>query len=114
MLRSLLIAALAATALAGCSRDGALNCEPADRYATARSAPPVRVPDDLSVPDESASLRLPPAAVADSAAVRCLETPPDFFENRRVGAPDAAEPDTSPAPQAEPEVATDPERQISN
>jgi hypothetical protein len=41
----------------------------------------VQIPDDLSPPDESDALRLPPAAGASSPTVagECLEAPPSFF-----------------------------------
>jgi len=108
MLRKALIGAVVAGALAGCSRDNELRCEPAERYSGAQSVPPVRVPEDLTVPDETDSLRLPPPATqASSAAGRCLESPPDFFENRGAEEPEA------PAPAA-PDPEEDPERRIDN
>jgi uncharacterized lipoprotein len=113
MLRCLIAGALAASALSGCSGESTLNCETSERYAAARSVPPVRVPDDLSVPDETDSLRLPPAPAADGAGERCLETPPDFFEDRRLGAPDSAASEEEEA-ETEPAAASDPDRQISN
>lgn len=89
MLRSFVLAgALAASLSAGCSRDKetTLVCETTDRYRAARSVPAVRVPDDLSVPDESDSLRLPPdPGAVFAAAGRCLEAPPAFFEAGRPG-----------------------------
>ncbi len=107
MLQRLLIGAIVAAALAGCSGDNELRCETPDRYAGARSVPPVRVPDGLTVPDETNSLRLPPQPTgADSAAARCLEAPPDFFENRNVGG--------APEPAPAPDVTEDPERRIDN
>lgn len=72
-------------AAAGCSRMETGPCEPDARYSTARSAPPVQIPDDLSPPDESDALRLPPdAADGDSVtAGDCLEAPPSFFGESR-------------------------------
>jgi hypothetical protein len=114
MLRLLIAGALIASVLFGCSGETTLNCEPSERYAGARSVPPVRVPEDLSVPDEAESLRLPPAPDRGvNAGERCLESPPDFFEERRPGEREPAEPAPAQrAPAAEPEL--DPEREISN
>ena len=61
-------------------------CEPDARYSAARSAPPVQIPDDLSPPDESDALRLPPDsgdAGAQPTAGDCLEAPPSFFGESR-------------------------------
>ena len=71
---------LAAAILGGCSRDHMLRCEPSGRYARASSAVPVRVPDDLTPPDETDALQLPStdAATAANAEKPCLETPPTF------------------------------------
>src|SRR5690606_35879281 len=52
-----LVASLAV--LGGCSRQPTSTCEPAARYSTAGSAPPMQIPDDLSPPDEADALRLP-------------------------------------------------------
>lgn len=73
-------------AAAGCSRTETGPCEPEPRYSTARSAPPVQIPDDLSPPDESGALRLPPGASTAGGSVTagdCLETPPSFFGESR-------------------------------
>jgi uncharacterized lipoprotein len=73
-----------ATALAGCSRDPGLRCEDPALYASSVTIPPIRVPDDLTVPDESDSLSIPDVSEAETPAVplpeECLEAPPDFFE----------------------------------
>ena len=73
------------TAIAGCSRQQTTPCEPDARYATARSALPVQIPDDLSPPNESDALRLPPDLGSSGAvaAGECLETPPPFFGDSR-------------------------------
>ena len=72
-------------AVAGCSRQQAAPCEPEARYSTARSAPPVQIPDDLSPPNESDALRLPPDLTGATAlrAGECLEAPPSFFGDSR-------------------------------
>jgi uncharacterized lipoprotein len=69
---------VAAAIFGGCSRDHALRCEPSDRYARAGSTAPVRVPDDLTPPDETDALQLPTADAAPAADAEkpCLETPP--------------------------------------
>jgi hypothetical protein len=73
-------------AIAGCSRQPTTECEPDSRYATARSAPPVQIPDDLSPPNEADALRLPPPAAAASASAPgggCLHEPPPFSGDSR-------------------------------
>lgn len=72
-------------AITGCSRGETLPCQPEVRYATARSAPPVQIPDDLSPPDESDAIRLPTEAAPGGAikAGDCLETPPPFSGDSR-------------------------------
>ena len=66
---------------AGC---GATRCEKPDRYAGSGELPPVQVPDDLTPPDESRSLRIPQMADKERRSVSrrgpCLESPPDYFE----------------------------------
>jgi uncharacterized lipoprotein len=82
-----LIVGLAASA--GCSRQEVAPCQPEERYSTARSAQPVQIPDDLSPPNESDAIRLPPLTVVSGPIVAgaCLETPPPFSaESRSVGA----------------------------
>ena len=72
-------------AITGCSRGETLPCQPEVRYATARSAPPVQIPDDLSPPDESDAIRLP-ADVAPAGTItagECLEAPPPFSGDSR-------------------------------
>jgi uncharacterized lipoprotein len=81
-----LIVGLAAST--GCSRQEVGPCEPEARYSTARSAPPVQIPDDLSPPNESDALRLPPLTVVSGPIVAgaCLEAPPPFSAESSVGA----------------------------
>jgi hypothetical protein len=111
----------------GCGRENTVACDATDRYAAASSAPPVRIPDDLSPPDESDSLRLPPETGATTAALTrpCLETPPGFFAEGAPGGTRLGNPPGTPAPAAAPAPpsaapappATPPandERQISN
>lgn len=72
-------------AVAGCSRQQIGPCDPEARYSTARSAQPVQIPDDLSPPNESDALRLPPdlTGAALTTAGECLEEPPSFFGDSR-------------------------------
>jgi uncharacterized lipoprotein len=72
-------------ALAACSGKTELVCGREARYREAVSLPTLRIPDDLSVPDESDSLRIPgpvaaaPAATAgEEAEPVCLEESPAF------------------------------------
>ena len=99
--------------LAGCSRQPTSTCEPAGRYSTADSAPPVQVPDDLSPPNESDALRLPPAGGAGGTAIdRCLESPPPFSDTqRRDRASESAAPLEVPATEPQP---VDDDRVIEN
>jgi hypothetical protein len=113
MWRSLCAGVMLTACLTGCSGENDLRCESTDRYATATSAPPVQIPDDLSPPDETNSLRLPPASTPENAPgtrERCLETPPDYFEQRPGQRSDAAAPQEGRAPSTAPQ----PEREISN
>lgn len=87
--------------LAGCSRQPTSNCEPVERYSTASSSPPMRIPDDLSPPNEADALRLPPGPGGSVApSDRCLESPPPFSGASRLGrerAAEAAAPADAPA-----------------
>jgi uncharacterized lipoprotein len=67
--------------IAGCSSDEGLRCEDVSQYAGSVSVPPLRVPDDLTVPDESDSLLIPDSPAGEvGAATECLETPPSYYE----------------------------------
>ncbi|MBN1240929.1 MAG: hypothetical protein JXB36_20690 [Gammaproteobacteria bacterium] len=79
---------LAAAMLTACSGERGLACESGERYETAVSVAPIRVPDDLSLPDETEALRVPFPSSGNDAPPEgeCLESPPDFFEEG-VGAP---------------------------
>ena len=95
------IAALAA--IAGCSRQETVACEPDARYTTARSAPPVQIPDDLSPPNEDDALRLPPdgGAVAQAAGGSASSRRPrsSATRGRFNAAPTPEEPEPAPAEQ---------------
>lgn len=93
MLKVMWVAALAGAALfiAGCAGESGLGCGDGNLYANSRSDAPLRVPDDLSVPDESDSLSVPssrPSNTPPPADGRCLETPPPFSDRT---SPDASE-----------------------
>lgn len=76
-----LIGCVTLAALTGCSHEEGLKCEDQSRYATSVSVPPIRVPDDLTVPDESDSLLIPDSAPEETAVpTECLETPPQYDE----------------------------------
>jgi len=89
-MREGLPAALLCVAIcAGCAGDRGVRCGGSERYQGADSVAPIRVPDDLSLPDESEALSipLPPSNVPerDVAAQGCLESPPDFYEEGELG-----------------------------
>jgi uncharacterized lipoprotein len=84
MFKPSLIGVMAALILiAGCAGERGLGCGDAERYANSRSDAPLRVPDDLSLPDETDSLSVPSARGRNSTPSengRCLETPPPFSD----------------------------------
>ena len=86
--KRLLTGILTIWCLGGCSGGMGLRCEDPTRYTGSGESPPVRIPDDLSPPDESQALRIPAPLEGDVEQVRssgpCLESPPDFYE---AGAP---------------------------
>jgi hypothetical protein len=70
--------------LTGCFGGRGISCEDQQRYRGSVSAAPLRIPDDLSPPDDSQALVIPPGPytaldTAPAASDRCLETPPRFF-----------------------------------
>jgi hypothetical protein len=78
--------------VSGCARDFGELCEDPSRYAGGREIPPVQVPDDLSVPDETQALRVPrvaessPSQPSPSGRGSCLESPPSYFDGSAEGA----------------------------
>lgn len=82
---SVLLLALAAAALSACSRERELRCSTDSAYLSARSVEQLRIPEDLSVPDETDALRIPvpaaPGAPDEDEPDRCLEASPAFSEN---------------------------------
>lgn len=108
---------VALAVVVGCSREQTVACTPDARYSTARSAPPVQVPDDLSPPNESDALRLPPdvGPAAAATAGGCLDTPPGFFgDSRPFLRGEATEQAVSPPPEPSDAPASDGERVIDN
>ncbi len=91
--RRTLVPALGAVAavcvVTACSGRDELRCEDQGEYAASTSAPPVRVPEGLSVPEAADALTIPPAgsaARADEGDTQgCLERPPDYFEGGEPG-----------------------------
>lgn len=66
--------------LGACSRGETVNCPGGTGYLSAESAEGLRVPDDLSVPDETDALRIPgqmPAPEREDGA-ECLQYSPAF------------------------------------
>jgi uncharacterized lipoprotein len=88
MIARFLLAAIAVLFVAGCGRDALLRCENPERYSGSGERAPIRIPDDLSVPDESDALRIPPGERLDVVEEDdddvtpepCLELPPDYYE----------------------------------
>jgi hypothetical protein len=102
--------------IAGCSREPTRDCASVVRYSTARSAPPVRIPSDLSPPNEEEALRLPPdlGASVDQPTEECLESPPSFTGGSRRGAREADRPAEPAPPSDEPADPVAPDRVIEN
>ncbi|CAN5319921.1 hypothetical protein BH24PSE2_BH24PSE2_00730 [soil metagenome] len=74
---------LAAVLLGGCS---GYSCRGPQLYESARSVPPLEVPEDLTEPENDSRLVIPRAA--DDAPRRtadgpCLDQPPDFAQEDR-------------------------------
>jgi hypothetical protein len=79
--------------------------------------PPVQIPDDLSPPNESDALRLPPDAVVPPPAAEgaCLETPPAFSRDARLRRAESRDAPATPAEPAAPaEPPANPDRAIDN
>ncbi len=105
------------TAVVGCSRDEAVRCVTDLRYSTARSAPPVQIPDDLSPPNESDAIRLPPDATVAAASATpggCLESPPSFFRDEMPFQRRSGEQPQAPATPASDPPSADGDRVIDN
>ena len=110
--RATLALLLGLAAAAGCSREPTRACESATRYSTARSAPPVQIPSDLSPPNEQEALRLPPdLGDSEPPTEPCLESPPAFSGGSRPGSRETEQP-AEPAPPSVERV--DPDRVIDN
>jgi uncharacterized lipoprotein len=76
------IACLAATlGLGACGNEAELICGRDTKYLEATSAGTLRIPDHLSVPDETEGLTIPgapPAPVAEEGDPACLQESPAF------------------------------------
>jgi len=67
-------------ALSGCG-GGDANCEDSDEpYLAARSNPPLKVPEGLTLPDRSAALEVPPGGSKPTNA-GCLAQAPSYFRS---------------------------------
>lgn len=86
MPRAPLVVLLGLCAAAGCSREEELRCQDDEPYGSSTSVPPIRVPDDLTVPDESDSLLIPdvPSTAEGPPPQSCLESPPDYFDDEET------------------------------
>lgn len=73
--------------LAGCHRStNTYGCEDTRRYAGSASASPIQIPDDLTPPAETDALRLPPVVTnTRPQSQHCLEDPPAYSEQIRLG-----------------------------
>ncbi len=86
MIRVFLLWLAVALVMAGCGRRFAARCEDPTLYSGSQEIPPVRVPGDLSIPNENEALRIPQSEQLGStqpstARGPCLESPPDFLQN---------------------------------
>ncbi len=94
-----IFAASALVALSGCKALTA--CEgPTDVGEGGASIPPLRVPVGLAEPNTQEALRVPELnePEAPRSDGKCLDQPPSYFPNRRVGAesPKETQPDAKP------------------
>ena len=95
---SVVVAAVIAVAVlvAGCGRDAMLRCENPEGYEDSTEHPPIRVPDDLSVPNQGDALQIPAPGQSSSeprtSPGPCLESPPSFYEGLEEGAEGAQAP----------------------
>ena len=88
LIKHLLVALAALWLIQGCRGSIGMICEDPTRYVDSGEIPPLRVPDDLSTPDQSESLRIPSSIEGEAEQIEsrgpCIESPPDFYE---AGAP---------------------------
>ena len=82
MLSRLCLSLVVIALTAGCSRGETVKCAGGTAYQSAGSAGQLRIPDDLSVPDETEALRIPDQVAARDRedGVECLEYSPAFSE----------------------------------
>jgi uncharacterized lipoprotein len=84
----IVVVALAALAAVACSGEKGVRCDDSALYDSSNSSPPVRVPDDLTVPDESQALLIPgpPGGSPEAAPTDgCLESPPPYSQTANPG-----------------------------
>lgn len=79
-------AALVPLVLAGCGGGERRTCvDPDEPYLSARSHPPLRVPEGLSEPNRSEGMAIPPGPErAQGSGPGCLEEPPSYFRSSGV------------------------------
>jgi uncharacterized lipoprotein len=86
--RRVLISVLVVSSLSGCASRFAQRCEDPLRYTGSGQIPPIRIPDDLTPPDQTESLQIPAPIEGEVEELEsrgsCLESPPDYYE---TGAP---------------------------
>lgn len=83
MRAGLLAIMLAVATLSACSRETVVRCSRDTAYLEARNAGQLRIPDDLSIPDEVEALRIPGSAGGpdepEEPATECLDQSPAFI-----------------------------------
>jgi uncharacterized lipoprotein len=81
LVRSLIVAALAALSLTGCGRIFKATCVQPDDYADAVDLPPLKVPGGLTAPDTRRALSIPPLSEPERPRkpdAPCLDAPPRY------------------------------------
>jgi uncharacterized lipoprotein len=81
MLARLFLLVAIVVAAGACSREKEVKCSAGTRYLAAQSAGLLRVPDDLSVPEQSEALNIPaptPPRETDANSAACLEFSPAY------------------------------------
>jgi hypothetical protein len=71
-------------AVIGCSGEEGVRCDDPGLYQSSTAVGPIRVPDDLTVPDESQSLLIPGPSSGQREAPPtegCIESPPPYSQN---------------------------------
>lgn len=80
------VALLSVVVLAGCfSSSPDKRCAKPKEYQKSSTLPDLKIPEELEVPDRSATMVVPPAPLADQGGVvsDCLDRPPDYFRKEK-------------------------------